>query len=262
MKKVFNVLIEYKWIIFLVIIFPILLSQFIRLPLGHWTIGNEGSWVSFLGNYSGGVLGGIIAFLVARDQIKKQQKQYLIENLGKELPILTGVELECKKVLEQLKKVQQNYEVLWENQSTYSFSLDALIWSRWEKIHLINDPVLQEEMIMHRESLKRNIEVFGIDINTLIEQLEQKRSQERRMSQKDSGFIQLHREISKESAYLEIIKKDKVHYLEEMPYCIEKTEKILSKISKRKSKIHEILKKNDYYSKELLSEPKEYEVDR
>ncbi|SFQ11433.1 hypothetical protein SAMN05518683_11769 [Salibacterium halotolerans] len=207
-------------------------------------------------------MGGIIAFLVARDQIKKQQNQNLRETLAMELPVLTGLELECSKVLKQLKTVETNYEMFKGKEATYIVSLDALIWSRWEKIHYINDPVLQEELILHREALERNIEVFDININPLIEQLKQKRRQARKMNPLDNGFDQLELEISKENNYLEAIKNDKVQYLKELPFCIEKTQKILNNISIRKTKIHDILKKSNYYNKELLSNPQEFKVDR
>lgn len=242
---------------------PVIISQVIRIPLGHWTIGDEGTWIGFLGNYSGGILGGIIAFLVARDQVNKQRSQLLVQSLARELPVLTGIEIECEKVLIQLHEVNGNFNELWNNKKTYKISLDVLVWNRWEETHLINDPILQEELIKHHEALKKNIDVFGIDLNPLMEQLDKKKSQVRNMSPLDNRFIEFNQEISRESAYIEVIQNDKVHYLQEMKYCIEKTKKIFDKVKERRSKIHQILKKENFYGKgELISNPAEYRVDK
>ncbi|KQY90926.1 hypothetical protein ASD24_24315 [Paenibacillus sp. Root52] len=51
---------------------PILISQFIRIPTGSWTIGNEEAWVSFFGSYLGGIIGGIITLYVFKKTIENQ----------------------------------------------------------------------------------------------------------------------------------------------------------------------------------------------
>lgn len=248
----------------LIFVAPTIISQIIRAPLGHWTIGGEDAWIGFLGNYSGGVLGGIVAFLVASDQIKKQREQEKVQILANELPVLEGLQLELEKILNQLLPIETNDKELWEkeNKESYKISLDALIWRRWEGIHKINDPVLQGQLIRHQEALERNIEVFGIDIGVLEDALEEKKAIERKMSPLDSNFIKLRREISKENMYLGLIKKDKIHYLQEMKYCIEKTQRILNNVSQRKVSIHRILVEGNFYSDELLSNPEDYKIER
>lgn len=52
---------------------PILISQFIRIPTGSWTIGNEEAWVSFFGSYLGGIIGGIITLYVFKKTIENQE---------------------------------------------------------------------------------------------------------------------------------------------------------------------------------------------
>lgn len=46
----------------------------LNIPGGKYTIGDESSWVGFFGNYSGGIIGGIVAYLIATQQMKKEQQ--------------------------------------------------------------------------------------------------------------------------------------------------------------------------------------------
>lgn len=262
MTRVFSFLKEYKLIIFIVIVTPIIVSQIIRIPLGHWTIGDDKSWVGFIGNYSGGVLGGIVAFFAARFQIKKQAFQNQLHQFGMELPVLTKVEIECEKILEQLLNSNEFYNNLMVDKETYLIKFDALIWERWENVHQINDPYLQEQLNKHQEALQRNIEVFQVDINRMMVELEEKKNLHSKMNVFDYESIKLDSEILRDSRYIEIIKEDKVKYLLELKFCIEKTRKILGEITNRKAKIHDKLKAENYYQKDLLSNTEYYKVNR
>jgi hypothetical protein len=77
-RKIFVFLLsEWKLVILLFIAFwipPIIISQIIRIPTGSYTIGDENAWVGFLGNYSGGIIGGIVALVVARIQVNKEKE--------------------------------------------------------------------------------------------------------------------------------------------------------------------------------------------
>ncbi|WP_339816809.1 hypothetical protein MKZ15_15475 [Paenibacillus sp. FSL R7-0216] len=58
-------MIKKNWkLIVIAILSPIILSQIIRLPLGNWTIGNEESWIGFLGSYIGALISGVITLFV------------------------------------------------------------------------------------------------------------------------------------------------------------------------------------------------------
>ncbi|KMY32029.1 hypothetical protein ACZ11_07615 [Lysinibacillus xylanilyticus] len=58
----------------IVIFTPILLGLLLNIPTGFLTIGDESAWVGFFGNYSGGIIGGIVALLVASFQVKKESQ--------------------------------------------------------------------------------------------------------------------------------------------------------------------------------------------
>lgn len=74
-----------KWgtvsiIVIAIILAPVIIGQLTRLPYGHLTIGDENSWVSFFGSYTGGILGGLVAFGVAWLQINNLRKETLENN--------------------------------------------------------------------------------------------------------------------------------------------------------------------------------------
>lgn len=260
--KLISTIIKKYWILLIIaFIIPIILGQILRIPFGHLTIAGEGDWVGFFGNYSGGIIGGIVAFIVATHEIKNQREQEIIRNLSKELPVLTGIEIECNKIIGQLKNIDKCLDEIKEKEK-FTVLFDGLIWDRWNNINVINDPVLQEELIKHFEALHRNIDTFEVDVEELENNLEKKKALERKMNPIDSGYTRLIRQIEKENTFLKLIKNDKIHYFSELRYCIEKTEKINSIVRKRKSKIHDILSESNYYSDDLLTRPEEYKVNR
>lgn len=57
----------------LIVFTPILLGLILNIPGGALTIGDESSWVGFFGNYSGGIIGGIVAFFIANSQVRQEQ---------------------------------------------------------------------------------------------------------------------------------------------------------------------------------------------
>lgn len=40
--------------------------------------GNTGDWISFFGNYFGAIIGGIVAYIVARQQVKSAERRFYI----------------------------------------------------------------------------------------------------------------------------------------------------------------------------------------
>ncbi|WP_337017081.1 hypothetical protein [Oceanobacillus massiliensis] len=63
-----------KIIILAIIAFtPIALGIILNIPGGSLTIGDENAWVGFFGNYSGGIIGGFVAFYIAKSQVKQEQ---------------------------------------------------------------------------------------------------------------------------------------------------------------------------------------------
>ncbi|WP_144641187.1 hypothetical protein [Bacillus cereus] len=55
---------------------PIILGIVLNIPTGYLTIGDENSWVSFFGSYTGGIIGGIVALIIARSQFINERKNF------------------------------------------------------------------------------------------------------------------------------------------------------------------------------------------
>ncbi|MDG0059153.1 hypothetical protein [Priestia sp. P5] len=55
-----------------VFIIPILIN-YLLMTWGAWKVyGSADSWLGFLANYSGGIIGGIVAYIIANSQIKQE----------------------------------------------------------------------------------------------------------------------------------------------------------------------------------------------
>ncbi|MBD8589187.1 hypothetical protein IFT92_15405 [Peribacillus simplex] len=103
LSKVLNI----KWticIIIFIIIVPIIINYFLLTWrfTGIWFIpgvqGNYDDWLGYFSNYSGGIIGGIVAFLIAWSQIKSQAKEKEIEAINAERKTLLKVQYELKKI--------------------------------------------------------------------------------------------------------------------------------------------------------------------
>ncbi|WP_163529280.1 hypothetical protein [Halobacillus ihumii] len=55
-----------------ILVFPIVFN-YTFLQFSAWRVaGNENSWISFWGNYSGGLISAFVAYIVANSQVDKQ----------------------------------------------------------------------------------------------------------------------------------------------------------------------------------------------
>jgi len=67
-----------------IILTPIFLGFILKIPTGHLTIGDEGSWVGFFGNYSGGIIGGIVAYIISKNQMNISRQEKAADLMEKE----------------------------------------------------------------------------------------------------------------------------------------------------------------------------------
>lgn len=95
---------EIMKIIALIVFTPIILGTILNIPGGALTIGDENSWVGFFGNYSGGIIGGIVAFFIANSQVRQEQKARLKDKEEQEREML-------KKREEQEKYIKNIIEL-------------------------------------------------------------------------------------------------------------------------------------------------------
>lgn len=106
-----------KYLIYgiILILFPIAINFILFQGKFPFAYGNGDVWLGFWGNYSGGVLSAIVAYLVANSQIQKQV-QIDIEHrkrdrLIAQLPSLVRIRYELEKYIRQLGKVEREREL-------------------------------------------------------------------------------------------------------------------------------------------------------
>ncbi|NOU93951.1 hypothetical protein GC093_12085 [Paenibacillus sp. LMG 31456] len=62
-----------RQIVFIAFCAPIVINILILMP--SFGLAASADWLSFFGNYSGGIIGGIVAFIIANEQIKSQNEK-------------------------------------------------------------------------------------------------------------------------------------------------------------------------------------------
>jgi len=271
MKKLIN----NKWfiisiIIVVVILTPIILSQIIRIPTGRFTIGAEDSWVGFFGNYSGGVIGGIVAYLIAKYQLDKQNKKEFIQTYSKELPVYISLRLEFEKIIEHLSelikileqyKKKYNLEAITQEMYYGTVKFDGIQWTRWEGMWKISDPILLSELLKFEESFRRTVEVLEFDIDGLKQEIQT--LNEKIMENKTLDVELIFSNFIKQQDALKLMEQEKIHYWGELKYCKEKAQLIKSKILEREEKLIELISKEKTDSQNLtFSNFDEFKVNR
>ncbi|MFK8793682.1 hypothetical protein [Planococcus plakortidis] len=100
----------------IVILFPVALNFILfSFDLGI-SYGDGNVWLAFWGNYSGGIISAIVAYIVAHTQIDKQvkieSKQKKRDRLIAQLPSLVRIKYELQTYLEQLENTKQEREYI------------------------------------------------------------------------------------------------------------------------------------------------------
>lgn len=101
-------------IVSIVVLTPIILGLILNIPGGSLTIGDENAWVGFFGNYSGGIIGGIVAFIIANSQVKHEQNSRLQDKTNQEKE-------ENKKREEQEKYIKNVIDLFLLDEITSNF---------------------------------------------------------------------------------------------------------------------------------------------
>lgn len=99
-----------------VVVVTLLVPFILNITIFQFTtpITFHGDWLSFWGNYSGGILSAIVAYLVANSQIRKQQDLDLRKDKYtrtiNQLPALVRIEIELEKYIKELHSVKEQRE--------------------------------------------------------------------------------------------------------------------------------------------------------
>ncbi|MGG3573253.1 hypothetical protein ABES80_12325 [Bacillus gobiensis] len=102
----------------IILLFPVFINFALfqkKFPLAY---GNGDDWLSFWGNYSGGLISAFVAYIVANSQIQKQQKLDLekekFTRTINQLPALVRIKIELEKIIRELTKVKEERELFIE----------------------------------------------------------------------------------------------------------------------------------------------------
>ncbi|MFF2016088.1 hypothetical protein [Paenibacillus sp. NPDC058177] len=176
MKNLMDFIKQYKWIIVAFVSGPVFVNVLMLIPaVPRITAGNTELWLSFFGNYSGGIIGGIVALLVTKYQIDQQKKTDHNKRLLEQLPTLHAIKIE----LDKIRSVMENYSSSF-NQFT-ELQEDSVkgkhLVSDWNQqlfgnVDLIVDETLLVDLLYFREEY---LEIWGslrADLVGLISELE------------------------------------------------------------------------------------------
>ncbi|MGG3623129.1 hypothetical protein ABES25_06140 [Bacillus gobiensis] len=102
---------KYALIILIVSLFPVVINLALYQKI---FFGKGNDWLSFWGNYSGGLISAIVAYIVANSQIQKQQKLDLVKEKYartiNQLPALLRIKIELEKYIKELHNVKNERE--------------------------------------------------------------------------------------------------------------------------------------------------------
>lgn len=65
---------------FVMILFPMVLN-FLYFWESGWVRGKTGDWISFFGNYFGAIIGGLVAYFVAKQQTDQLERKWEVDEL-------------------------------------------------------------------------------------------------------------------------------------------------------------------------------------
>lgn len=100
----------------IILIFPAVVNFLLFQSKLPWVFGTADNWLSFWGNYTGGLISAFVAYFIANSQIEKQQIINEHERIIAQLPSLMRIRIELNKYILELRRVdQENVFVLTEN---------------------------------------------------------------------------------------------------------------------------------------------------
>lgn len=172
MNKLINNIKKYKWVYILLAIpaVPILINFLLLTWRFPGVKGNYDDWLGFLSNYSGGIIGGIVAFVVANHQVKKQMEEQIkneeeIKYIN-QLPSLINLVFELEEMKTSIINARKMRRVLQENNATQSQQINAkydmkkINMNNWEGVANIQDVDFQRSLLTLRNEYCKIVEIL------------------------------------------------------------------------------------------------------
>ncbi|SDM60971.1 hypothetical protein SAMN04488137_1009 [Fictibacillus solisalsi] len=228
--------------------FPVVINFTVflgRLPL---VFGNADNWLSFWGNYTGGIISAIVATYVAVNQINKQaQKDIEKDNRDRilnQLPALVRLKIELEKIISTLKFAVDSKHKLEELKVDKIFGdltrypAEPIEEENWANLDRLVDIELQANLIMCKSFYKEFSNALTYpypSVMVRIEEIEISLATDSHNAQDHADWITLREEYSK----MENAQKNGFVKLEDENY-IEELERLLKIINKDIEKVKQI----------------------
>ncbi|MED1795003.1 hypothetical protein P4V54_20215 [Brevibacillus nitrificans] len=158
---------KYVFLVIGAITVPIAINYVLFSWRAPGVVGDSNSWLGFLANYSGGILGGIIAYIVAKIQIDAQKIADKKKEFSGQLPTLMKVKMELEKFKQALGNVKkegltkEKFEV-----NTYYFTpMEKIDERNWSLLDLIVDTKLLAKVLILKNKYALFIEALAYDLN-------------------------------------------------------------------------------------------------
>ena len=169
-----------KLIIILGVIILILLILAPRMVPTVWTQGSTSDWILFYGSYLGAILGGLVAFAVARIQVKALENQEKNRRIIQQLPALIQLKFEvekAKKFMGDKKKLADNKDrinLTGINLTMSTHHPNVINKELWYQMDKIEDAELMADIVRFRESYFELRDTLAIDIWLLESEIKEK----------------------------------------------------------------------------------------
>ncbi|WP_230137702.1 hypothetical protein, partial [Peribacillus frigoritolerans] len=96
----------------IILIFPAVVNFLLFQSKLPWVFGTADNWLSFWGNYTGGLISAFVAYFIANSQIEKQRIINEHERTIAQLPFLMRIRIELDKYILELRRVNQERKAI------------------------------------------------------------------------------------------------------------------------------------------------------
>lgn len=127
------------FIVFLIISVPIFLNILISIETPYNT-GDSGTWLSFFGSYLGAIIGGIVAYYIAKMQFERLDSKEGEKRGLRQYPLLLEVRSELLRIKNELNTLElrmDKYKEFNDQLEIHLKSLEPHIWESVKEIEYI-----------------------------------------------------------------------------------------------------------------------------
>ncbi|WP_409174823.1 hypothetical protein [Brevibacillus fortis] len=198
------------WVGIFILIFgsPMLINLLVSFRT-QWTVEEGSDWISFFGNYSGGLIGGVVAYLITRYQFTMQKRNDAEKELRSQLPVLYKLKSVLRILGMQFSYMANIDETLNKSLNPYpkiKVSLKDIDKDLWKDIWILKNTWLQEKFLQHVEFYEDARSILSADIVQMeikLEQLKRSLSTKILTARTDEDKIEI-MELKEQIAILEL----------------------------------------------------------